>query len=75
MTTMTSEELLEGFRPLPAEERVRVAGEIEAISIEEDDVYVPTPEQRADIERGLADVAAGRTMPLEEFRRTMLRKR
>ena len=74
MTTMTMNDVLETIRVLSPEERGRVASELEAIAIEQDDVYVPTPEQRADIERGMADFKAGRFITEEEFRRTVLKR-
>ena len=74
MTTMTMNDVLETIRVLSPEERGRVASELEAIAIEQDDVYVPTQEQRADIERGMADFKAGRFITEEEFRRTVLKR-
>ena len=74
MTTMTMNDVLETIRVLSPEERGRVASELEAIAIEQDDVYVPTPEQRADIERGMADFKAGGFITEEEFRRTVLKR-
>lgn len=74
MTSMTVTDILETLRTLSPEERGRVANEIEAIAVEQDEVYVPTPEQRADIERGMADFKAGRVSTEEEFRRTVLKQ-
>ena len=68
MTTMTADEVLEGFRSLPAEERGRVASEIEAIAACDNDEFIPTPEQQADVVRALKAVAEGDIVSGEEIR-------
>ena len=54
---------------LPEEKLEFARGYLEHLTLETDDDEVLTPEERAHIDEGLADLAAGRVIPHEDVKR------